>query len=370
MQAVLWLPDTSSHLLALSVEYSDGDPEVYLVPISMAAGEKAEAILRDHPNAVLARLEGFGEEIKAVLFAATLDRDFSDALLRAIVRRRRIRGASGELVGAHTREFRQAWTSAHSNLEPTPQQTEQCFTVINYGSDFVLKLYRKLEEGINPGREVPEFLCEQTSFKATPRALGSLEYRRFHENVVAGQTCVGTLSSYVPNATGGWQYTLDHLGLFFEHALAIPQDDGRVRDLMDPAFLQPVSDPVPQIIAELLGSYLDSIRLLARRTAELHTALSSRSDIPDFAPEPFTTFYRQSVYHGMLGQLNRSFELLRARARGLSPEAQADISEVLNREGEIRQHLLALRDKRMSGIAFAITATITCRTCSSPAATG
>ncbi len=349
LQAVLWLPDTSSHLLALNVEYSDCDPEIYLAPISMAVGEKAEAVLRDHPNAVLARVEGFGEQVKGVLFAATMDRDFSDALLRAIVRRKRIRSQSGELVGAHTREFRQAWTSARSNLEPSLQQTEQCFTVINYGTDFVLKLYRKLEEGINPGKEVAEFLCEQTSFKATPRVLGSLDYRRFLDNVVAGQTCVGTLISYVPNATGGWRYTLDHLGLFFEHALAIPQDDARIRDLMDPALLQPVNDPVPQIIAELLGSYLDSIRLLARRTAELHAALSSRSDIPDFAPEPFTTFYRQGVYHGMLGQLNRSFEMLRSRARGLSPEAQDDITELLNHEGEIRQHLLALRDKRMSG---------------------
>ena len=103
--------------------------------------------------------------------------------------------------------------------------------------------------------------------------------------------------------------------MFFEHALAIPQDDTRsARSGRDPALWAASNDPVPQIIAELLGNYLDSIRLLARRTAELHAALSSRSDIPDFAPEPFTTFYRQSVYHGMLGQLNRSFELLRSRA--------------------------------------------------------
>ncbi len=48
---------------------------------------------------------------------------------------------------------------------------------------------------------------------------------------IAHQTCIGTLSSFVHNATNGWTYTLDHLGLFFEHALAIPQDDSRVREL-------------------------------------------------------------------------------------------------------------------------------------------
>ncbi len=348
LQNVLSLPDTGAHLLTLNVEYGEGDPELYLVPISIAIGDKAEAVLRDRPNVVLVRLQGLGADSKAVLYAATADRDFSDALLRSIVRRRRIRGESGELVGAHTREFRQAWTSVHSNLEPSVQQTDQCFTVINYGTDFVLKLYRKLEEGVNPGREVPEFLCEQTSFNAIPRALGSLEYRRFQESATV-QTSMGTLSSFVPNATSGWTYTLDHLGLFFEHALALSPEDARVRDLMDTESWAPTNDPLPQIIAELLGSYLDSARALARRTAELHGALSSRADVPDFTPEPFTTFYRHSVYHGMLGQLNRSFELLRGGARGLPANAQEDITEVLNREAEIRQQLLALRDKRMSG---------------------
>jgi maltose alpha-D-glucosyltransferase/alpha-amylase len=47
--------------------------------------------------------------------------------------------------------------------------------------------------------------------------------------------------------------------------------------------------------------------------------------------------------------LNRAFELLRGRARGLPQNAQQDIAEVLNREDEIRQQLLLLRDKRMSG---------------------
>ena len=348
LQNVLSLPETAAHLLFMNVEYGDGDPEVYLVPISVATGDRSEAILHDRPEVVLARLRGPGPETTALLYGATFDRDFSDLLLRAIVRRRRIRGEFGELVGAHTREFRKAWTSARSNLEPSPQRSDQCFTVINYGEDFVLKLYRKLEEGINPGREVPEFLSEQTTFTATPRALGSLDYRRDYATQVT-QTCIGTLSSFVQNATDGWTYTLDHLGLFFEHALAIPQEDSRLRDLQSPDLWAPTDDPVPPIIAELVGNHVDSIRGLARRTAELHAALSSRSDIADFAPEPFTTFYRQSVYHGMLGQLNRSFELLRSRIRGLAANAQEDISEVLNREGELRNQLLALRDKRMSG---------------------
>jgi maltose alpha-D-glucosyltransferase/alpha-amylase len=91
------------------------------------------------------------------------------------------------------------------------------------------------------------------------------------------------------------------------------------------------------------------MRVLAQRTAEMHIALSSHADVPDFAPEPFTTFYRQGIYHGIVSQLNRSFDTLRSRLRLLPENAQADISEALNREGEIRNRLLLLRDKRLSG---------------------
>jgi maltose alpha-D-glucosyltransferase / alpha-amylase len=345
---IVSLPDTAAHLIFLDVTYGDAEPETYLVALSIASGEKADALLRDRPDAVLARLEGMGPASPAILYSATLDRDFSDSLLRAIVRRRRIRGESGELIGAHTRSFRSAWTSVSSNLEQQAQPTEPCYTVINYGDDFVLKLYRKLEEGINPGREVPEFLTEQTEFTAIPRSLGSLEYRRFHSDAVH-EMSVGTLSSFVRNSTNGWSYTLDHLGLFFEHSLAIPQEDQRVRDLTLADPLAAVDSPVPQILAELLGSYLDSVRVLARRTAEMHIALSSRPDVPDFAPEPFTTFYRQSIYHGIVGQLNRSFDALRGRLRVLPENAQADIAEAISREGEIRNRLLLLRDTRLSG---------------------
>ena len=347
LRKVVTLPGTSAHLLFLTVTFAEGDPEVYLIPVSVAMGDKVDAVTHDARGAVVTRLNGLPDGAKAVLYPATLDREFGDSLLRAIVRRKRIRGEGGELVASHTREFRSAWKHVKSNLEPSSQQTDDVFTVIQYGSDFMLKLYRKIEDGINPGREVPEFLCEHTIFMAIPRALGSLDYRVVtYDGAV--ETCLGTLGSVVPNANSGWRYTLDQLSLFFEHALVIPQQDPRLRDLSAPA-LWAQKEAVPQIVAELLGDYLDNARLLARRTAELHSALSSRADIPDFAPEPFTTFYRQSVYHGMLGQLNRSFEMLRGRARGLPANAQDEIAAVLKREGEIRSQLLALRDKRMSG---------------------
>ena len=108
----------------MRVEYGEGDPEIYSLSLSVATGAKAEAMLHDRPDAILARLQGPGFEGEAMLFGATIDRDFCDALLRAIVRRRRLRGELGELVGSHTRAFRKAWTSTTSKLEPAAQPSE------------------------------------------------------------------------------------------------------------------------------------------------------------------------------------------------------------------------------------------------------
>jgi maltose alpha-D-glucosyltransferase/alpha-amylase len=344
------LPETSAHLLFVDVDYTDADRETYLVPLSVATGEKTEEILREHSESVLAKVEDMHAGSSALLFAAVADRDFSDALLRAIVRRRRIRGSLGELLGSHTKAFRKAWRSVSSNLEPCPKAAQQVFTEVDYGDDFLLKLYRKLEDGPNPGCEVSEFLTEYTGFAATPRALGSLEFRWADVDEIVHKTTIGTLTSFVRNGTSGWVYTLDHLGLYFEHALAVRQEDPRLRDLQVPDPLRFAPPPVPPLLTELLGGFADVVRVLGRRTAELHKALSSRPDVSAFAPEPFTEFYRHSVYHGILAQLNRTFDALRARASSLPETVQREAENIFSREGDIRKQLLQLRDHRVGGL--------------------
>lgn len=341
------LSGTQSYLLLTDVEYTDGDPEKYLIALAIARGEKAETLIRENREAVLARVEGLSKET-AVIFGAVFDRDFSDALLTATVKRRRFKGDTGELQGGHTRVFRKEWARKRSNLEPQRIPTDSANTYIRYGEDFILKLYRRLEPGLNPDRETLEFLTEHTAFTSVPRALGWLEYREaFDEG--SRVTTLGALTSYSRNGTNGWPYMIDHLGLFFERALAIPVDDLRIRNL------EPVADilslaymPVPGVMADLLGTRVESIRLLGRRTAEMHIALSSRPDISEFAPEPFTDFYRHGLYHGVLGTISRTFDLLRNRLYRIPPDAQEEARELLKHEADVRQQLLGLRDERIT----------------------
>ena len=57
---IVRLPETSAYLLFTDVEYTDGDPDTYLLALSMESGEKAEAFMRERREGVLARVSGNG----------------------------------------------------------------------------------------------------------------------------------------------------------------------------------------------------------------------------------------------------------------------------------------------------------------------
>ena len=173
---VIALPETLAHILLTTVEYTDGEPEQFTVPLSLATGEQAETILREKLHTVLAKVKGLPDP-QSILYGSVFDRQFNDALLKAMLRRRRIKGETGDLVGTHTRAFREAWSRVRSNLEPQPQTLDAHKILVTLGQDFVFTLYREVEAGPNPDREIGEFLTNHTNFAHGVRTLGAIEYR-------------------------------------------------------------------------------------------------------------------------------------------------------------------------------------------------
>jgi len=235
-----------------------------------------------------------------------------------------------------------------SNLQPQPQTLDMHKILVTLGEDFVLTLYREVEAGPNPDREMGEFLTN-ANFPHMARMLGAVEYR-VEQDDTAEVTTLGTLSAYRRNAADGWVYTLDHLGLFFERALAIGEDDPRLKQLTSGTPLALASQPVPPVINELLGGHAETAVLLGRCTADLHVALSSHPEMPEFAPEPFTEFYRHGLYHGLLAQMNKSLDTLRRHVDQLAGAAQEEARTLLEQQDTLQERFTALRDTRISGM--------------------
>jgi maltose alpha-D-glucosyltransferase/alpha-amylase len=104
------------------------------------------------------------------------------------------------------------------------------------------------------------------------------------------------------------------------------------------------------VLREITGPYLASAELLGRRTAELHVALSNESEDAAFAPEPMTDFYRQSLYHTLLGATDRALQLLRQRLKEMPRGLQADAKRVLDLDGEIRKRFRQIRDRKITAM--------------------
>ena len=129
-------------------------------------------------------------------------------------------------------------------------------------SDYVVKIYRKLEAGINPEIEVGRFLTEVAGFANTPALLGSVE-------LIEGdnKSAVATVHAFVENQGDAWTVTSAYLDRFVEEQRLLGTSGYRGES----------EEQVP---------YLRYMTQTGRRVAEMHTALAGSTEFPDFTPEP------------------------------------------------------------------------------------
>jgi maltose alpha-D-glucosyltransferase/alpha-amylase len=332
-----------AYLTLVSIEYSEGEPETYLLPLAFASGEQANRVAAETPKAVVARLRltGLDGDKEGVLYDALASSDFDKALLGAIGGRRHFKAGVAEVRASPTRYFRRMRGPAKTSLEPALLTAEQSNTSVVYADRLILKVFRRLQEGTNPDLEVGRFLTERVLFPHIPHVAGGIEY---YPSPHAQAMTVGVLQEYVPNEGDAWKYTLDSLAHYFESVLAHPE--ASIPPPPDKPLTELSESDIPLIAREAAGVYLSSARLLGQRTGELHLALASKRDDPDFAPEPFTVGYQRSVFHHMRSLSTLVLLLLGQRLEALPKDAREEAMRVLGLQGDIiAKFKIALKHK-------------------------
>ena len=231
---------------------------------------------------------------------------------------------------------------------PPSVRAEQANNSITFRDRFILKLFRRVEQGVHPDVEIGMFLAEKASAVHVPVVAGNLEYRSG-----AGEPPItlGVLHSFIQHEANAWHYTMDSLGRFFERARMRPLPDQSVLEAEGASHhVMLISKEAPVMAAELIGTYLERARQLGQRTAELHTALAEDRTDPDFAPEPFSDSYRLAMYHSMLTLVTRSLELLRRGLSSLPEPMLREAQAVLSAEEKLGTCLRFLRDTRIKGM--------------------
>jgi trehalose synthase-fused probable maltokinase len=297
--------DTDIMLLLIDVVYQDGGHETYVLPVASAFGEEAGRILRETPRAVLSRVAADDTDAhqEGVLYDGTSNATAMHRLLRAMPHGAHFPGEAGTLQASSTAAF-QDMVPPIEDRAFRMLSAEQSNTSVAFGDHAVLKLYRRLQSGVNPDWEVGRYLTSR-AFPYSPAVGGVLEYVRSGETAT-----VGLLQAFVRHKSDAWAAFLNQLDGFLTRVSAespaVDPDEGKECLLWDLAHLQ-----LSEAGTELIAQALDAATFLGRRTAALHLTLGGATPDPDFAPEPMTLQYRQSRCQSMLESWKQGVRLLR-----------------------------------------------------------
>ena len=197
-----------------------------------------------------------------ILYDAFGSQDFCAALLDMIWRPRRIKAAQGEIEAVRWPELRKIMGES-SPPKPTPARSEHSNSCVIFEDKLMLKLFRRLEPGLNPELEMGRFLNSH-SFPHCPSVAGGLEYigpAGFH-------LTLAVVHVFIPSATNAWDFTLDAIGRYYDRVHYLGRPRAIQRGCPSPGEpIQLLRPDFPPNVAETIGTYLESARLLGVHTA-------------------------------------------------------------------------------------------------------
>ncbi|HZW31927.1 MAG TPA: 1,4-alpha-glucan branching protein GlgB, partial [Isosphaeraceae bacterium] len=322
-------------LLWVEAHYRAGEADTYFLPIRVVSGPAAERLTREAPGRVIARLPGPGGD--RLLSDGLADPEVCHALLEAIAEERTIPGRSGQVRAIRTGQFARVRGPSGVPLEVIRGKAEQSNTAVLFDHRLILKVYRRVEPGINPDFEIGRFLSERAGFDRVPKVAGALEYHRRR----ADPTSLAILQELVPNQGTGWEHALDELKDFFEQiARRRPRADLAAE--AGGSYLDLAGREPPPAVKHLNGDSWRSAARLGRRTAELHRALASERDDPAFLPEPLTRADLAELSADVGDELEEALGLLHSQAVQLPTWCAPLARRILDGASRLREHLQPL----------------------------
>jgi maltose alpha-D-glucosyltransferase/alpha-amylase len=303
--------------LIVRLDFRSGIPETVSVPLTLVPESELSNLLgpvEEYGFAVV------GGPTPGVLCQALAVPACARAVLGAILSGKGRGVAEHELAAELVDPGATAGAPPVAELPISLRRSERDNTGVVYGESFIYKSFRRVEEGVNPDVEIGRVLT-RAGFAGAAPLVGQIEYRRRG----AEPSTLGVLHKFIPNQGTAWQHTLDHLSVYFERVAAISREHP-----------QPVPADAPLVGAgpdgadtwqELIGSYLESVRAIAHRTAELHQTLAVVGT-PAFVPEPFGKLYQRSLYQSMRNLTGRLCTRL-VRERRAVPEEMRPLADRL-----------------------------------------
>jgi trehalose synthase-fused probable maltokinase len=216
-------------LTLVQTRFATGTHELYQLPLALRAPD-ADDVRRGES---IAHTDGW------IVYDALAEPTQALELLRRIAATDEIAAADGHFS---FHQFDGAGDSLGQATDVRLMGVEQSNSSVVFDDSIVLKVFRKLEPGVNPELEILRFL----TWRGFPN-IAPLHGWYDYEGLAFAST-LGVAQAFLPDAVGGWELALDELW------------------------------SAPEVFLERLGS-------LGTVTAQLHTVLASDAADPAFSPE-------------------------------------------------------------------------------------
>jgi maltose alpha-D-glucosyltransferase/alpha-amylase len=143
----------------------------------------------------------------------------------------------------------------------------------------------------------------------------------------------------IPNQGDAWEYIGDSLQRYFERVLIQP--DFKILGQPVGSLSQPASfEDMPEVLQNLIGgAYVERVRLLGQRTAEMHLALAAHPQEKNFEPEGFSLHYQRSVYSSLQSLVRGSYHSLDKNIKNLPAATRKEAEEVLGMKSEVLKNM-------------------------------
>jgi maltose alpha-D-glucosyltransferase/alpha-amylase len=295
----------------VDVDFEDGTRDRYFLPLTIRAHADVKGLEDRSPNAILAHVTGAR---KGLLFDAWLDDRYARTLLDALEREEQFATKRGSVQTLKTPAFAGIRGGAGEDLRVSRMPSDQSNTSIVYGDRLILKLFRRLQPGINPDFEIGRQLTERAGFNRVPPVAGAFEYTG-----LGIETCtLAMMQQLILSQGDGWAHTLDEIARFFEAVDAEPAPAGAGFE----TYADLIASEPSERVARAMGSYLVTAATLGRRTAEMHLALGSDAADPAFLPEPLTPIDVQLLTSDAVAQAQKALDVLAASTLSLPQDVQ------------------------------------------------
>ena len=310
--------DGSSYILLVDTYYHTGKLEQYLLPVTYVL-QRPEL-----PEKSVLCVLGKGFLVDAIYV-----QDFRNGLFTAFSQSTQVQRAGFSLVFEKGSAFEQIDIQ---KLGSRVLNADQSNTALFFGEQFFFKFYRKLFPLTNPELEMVRFLSEKTDFKQIPRYAASMTLYKAGTSEIT----LGMMQQKVASEGDAWGFFQEQLTRFIEQGglgklQAVPKKFSYLQ-------LEQLDTHHALAINVLEASAVRWISLLGERTAGMHNALSSRTDVPEFTPVPFDAEYKAWLAIHFDKLLEKRQQLLGDVQQHLSPEAQLLAAQFKEQIHRIREH--------------------------------